>query len=203
MRQAPNAFRREKPLMLWRRHQPPIPPCEACVKGGKIACGDDNDSARIQSLPAEGQDAPRICQMFDDIEHYYDVDHAELSESGLLGNSVNYAKPAVAAKRNRRLRDFKSGHIIKAARFVQKEAVGASDLQKASAFMKTANEFHRAGEFASQDRLAAEIVGVTVTTLPGEIFCGVVSMNVETAITFGPAQAALRALQNVAGIFRK
>ena len=173
------------------------------MKGGKIACGDDDDSAGTQTLPAEGQDTPRIRQMFDDVEHHYDVDHAELSESGLLGNSVNYAKPAVAAKRNRRLRDFKSGHIIKAARLLQKEAVGASDLQQASAFMKTANEFHRAGEFVAQDRLAAEIVGVTVATLPGEILRGVVSMNVETAITFGPAEAALRALQNVAGIFRK
>ena len=200
MREAPDALRREKPQMLWRRHQPPIPASKTSIKRGKIPRSNHDHSSRIQMLPAKGQGALRVGKMFNDIQQYDDIEHAKLRQNRLLSNSVNHEKTAGSAKRNGCIRDFNSGHIIKATGFFQEESISASDFQKPSVLTKTANELHRACKFTSQDRLAAAIIDVTVPARPGEIIFGIVAMNVKTA-AFGAAETALGALQNVTGVF--
>jgi hypothetical protein len=152
-------------------------------------------------LPAKSQGAFRVGKMFNDIQQYDDVEHAKLRENRLLSNSVGHQKTAGLAKRNGGVRNFNSGHIIKAPGLFQEKSVGASDFQKAPTTTKTANELHRSRKFASQDRLAAAIIGVTVPARPGEIIFGIVAMNVKTA-AFGTAETTLNALQNVTGLFR-
>src|SRR6516225_7970680 len=124
--------------------------------------------------------------MFDHIQQHDDIKHPKLRESGVVSNPVCDRKTASPAKCDRGVRDFNSGCIIKAARLLQKETIGASDFQKASAAAKATNELYRALKFAPQDRLAASIVGVTVAASPCEIIFRVIAANVETA-GFGAA----------------
>jgi hypothetical protein len=200
MREAPDAFRREKPQMLWRRHQPPIPASQASIKRGKIPRCNHDHSPRIQMLPAESQGALRVGKMFNDIQQYDDIENAELRQNRLFSNPVNHEKTASPAKRNGCVRDFNSGYIIKAASLFQEESVGTPDFQEAPVLAKTANELHSARKFTSQDPFAAAIVGVTVRARPGEIIFSVVALNVKTA-AFGAAETALRTLQNVTRVF--
>jgi hypothetical protein len=200
VREAVDALRREKPQMLWRRHQSPARPSETGIKGGKVSRRNDNDSARVQMLPTKRQRALGIGQMFDDVQQDYDIEHAKLRESGLINNAVCDGKTAGSAKRDGRIRNFNSSYIIKVTGRLQKESIGASDLQKPTAATKTSNELHRVREFASQDQLAAAIIGITVPASSGEIIFCVVGMNVKTA-AFGATQAASGALHNVTGVF--
>jgi hypothetical protein len=151
-------------------------------------------------LPTKGQNASRVGKMFNDIQQNDDIEHAKLRQNRLLSNSVNHEKTAGSAKRNRCIRDFNSGHIIKVTGFFQEESISASDFQKASILAKTANELHRACKFTSQDRLTAAIIDITVPACPGEIILSIVAMNVKTA-AFGTAETALGTLQNVTGVF--
>lgn len=200
MREAPDALRREKPQMLRRRHQPPIAAGKTSIERGKIPRGNHDHSPRIQMLPAKSQGALRIGKMFNDIQQYDDIEQAKLRQNRLLSKSVNHGKAAGTAKRSGCIGDFNSGHIIKATGFFQEESISASDFQKAPVLAKTANELHRACKFTSQDRLAAEIIDVTVPARPREIIFSIVAMNVKTA-AFGAAEATLGASQNITGVF--
>jgi len=151
-------------------------------------------------LPAKGQCASRVGKMFNDIQQYDGIDHAKLRQDRLLSNALDHEKTAVPAKRNGCIRDFKSGHIIKATSFFQKEAVSASDFQKAPVLPKTPNELHSACKFTSQDRLAAAIIDVTVSARARKIIFSIVAVKVKTA-AFGAAETTLGALQNVTEVF--
>src|SRR5215469_5833486 len=100
--------------------------------------------------------------MFDHIQQHDDIKHPKSRESGLVSHPVCDRKTASPTKRDRGVRDLNSSCIVKAARLLKKEAVGASDLQEASTAAEATNEAYRARKFASQNQLAAAIVGVTV-----------------------------------------
>src|SRR5262249_62091370 len=94
-------------------------------------------------------------------------------------------------------RQLDAGHVEMARRFLEKEAVGASEFQQPAAVAVTADEFDAAGELAAQHRLSAEIVGIAVGAAAREIVFGIVGGGVEARGCGGPP-AALPALPNVA-----
>jgi hypothetical protein len=186
--------------MLWRRHQPPFPTGETRVKRSKVPRSNGDHSAWVQMPTAKGQGVLRVGKVLDDVQQYDDIEHAQLRKNSLRGNSFDHGKTAASAKRDGCIRDFNTGHIVKATGFFQKESIGASDFQKPPTIMKTTDELNRACKFPTQHRFATAIVGVTVSMPPREIIFGVIGVDVKTA-AFGTTNATFTALQNVTGVF--
>src|SRR5262249_19245352 len=86
-----------------------------------------------------------------------------------------------------------------ARRFLEKEAVGAAELQKLSLATEAANEIDAAGELAAQHRLGPAIVGIAIGMAAGKIVLGVVGSGIEGG-RFGAAETAAIALQNIATV---
>jgi hypothetical protein len=140
-------------------------------------------------LATKRQGTAGVRQMFDDVQQHDHIEQAKFAQDGFLGNPFDDGKTASAARRNGRVRDFNTRHLVKTPRLVQKKAVGAADLQKAAAIPKPTNELHGARKLTSQNRPAAEIVGVTVRMPAGEIVFSVIAASIKTA-ALGATEAA-------------
>ena len=93
---------------------------------------------------------------------------------------------------------FKSG----AAGFIEKEAVGATDLEQAALWLAVLDELDRAGELAPQHGFGAAIVGVAVGLTAGKVAIVIISKGIE-ARCLGASQSAVSTLKDVASVLKK
>jgi len=131
--------------------------------------------------------------MLDNIEQNDDIHMTDTRQSGGIGGSRQHVQAGVAAVLGGLGRKFDSRHVEVACRLLQEEAVGAAEFQQLAAAAVAADEIDAAREFAAQDRLGAEVVGVAVRMAAGKIVPGVVGGGVESG-GFGAAEAAIPAL---------
>src|SRR5262249_61451058 len=73
-RQAAHARLREKPQVLWRRHQPPARAGEPRGRRAEIPRRDDDDAAAIEMIAAQRKNLARLRQGLDQVEESDDGD---------------------------------------------------------------------------------------------------------------------------------
>src|SRR5258705_8986250 len=93
-----------------------------------------------------------------------------------------------------------AGDLERVLGLLQKEAIGATDLQKPAARAMTAQEGNRLCEFAAQDVFSSTVVRVPVDVAAREIPVGVISVRVE-ATGVCAADAAFVAAKDLAAVF--
>src|SRR5947209_14223457 len=141
----------------------------------------------------------RVGQVLDHVEQH---DHVERPAAGAVdgfGGAGLDREPLAPAVGRRIGGEFYAGDGEIALGLLEKEAVGAADLEKLAGAAVAANEADGAGELAPQDRLGAEIIGVAVRAIAGEIALRVISRRVERR-RLRAAEPTGRALENVAAV---
>lgn len=138
--------------------------------------------------------------MLNDVEQNNNVETPKLGESGFIGNAGQDRQAALPTERGGIVGDFKPLDVVVWRRFLQEKAVSAAELEKASRRAAFANEPERASEFAPQNRLSIQVIGVTVGPAPGKVLTGVIPRWIEVDCRSVP-QAAGRALQDFAAVF--
>src|SRR5216117_3865443 len=86
-----------------------------------------------------------------------------------------------------------------ARRLLEKESVGASQLEQLAGASIATDEIDAARELAAQDQLGAQIIGVAVGAASGKILLGVVGGRIKCRC-FRAAKPTFRALKNVATV---
>ncbi len=132
--------------------------------------------------------------MLDNIEQNDDIHMTDAPQVRGICHSRQDIQAGAAAVLGGLGGELDSGHVEMTRRLPQEEAVGAAQLQQLPATAITADEVHAAREFAAQDRLGAEVVGVAVGMAAGEIVPGVVGGGIEFG-RFRATEAAIPALQ--------
>src|SRR5215470_5032333 len=200
LRPPPESVRGEEPEMLRRRHQTPPRAGQACETRAEISRREHDQSAGLQPSGATPKGIERIRKMLDYIEQHEDVRRTEAIEILLAGNAGQNVQPFAAALSRRILRELDAGNVKTRLRLLQKEAIGAADLDQPSGRAIAANELDLPRELAPQYPLRPKIVGVAVRMLSGKILARVVRAWIEAG-GIGSSEPAGRAAQDIAAIF--
>ena len=163
------------------------------VERGKIPGGQHHDAAGLEMLRAQAQRRARVRQVLDDVEENDHVHRTEASQRILVGDSTHDVEAGATGERRRILGQFDACYVEVGPGFLEKEAVGATDVEQPAAIAMAANEIDHAGELAPQHRLGAEIVGIAVRVLSGEIAARVVGGRVEIRGIAAPEPATFAA----------
>jgi hypothetical protein len=91
----------------------------------------------------------RIGQMLDDVEKDDNIQGAKRLEGRLVQQAADDVQAEIASMGSSRLRRLDAAHLkSRAAGFIEKEAVGATDLEQAALWLTVLDELDRAGELA-------------------------------------------------------
>src|SRR5437899_2172911 len=119
--------------------------------------GDEHCELAQVEAPGPGRTAagpalagcPRVGQMLDDVEEDDGILRAKRLESRFAQQAADDVQAEIASMGSSRLRRLDAAHLKSgAAGFIEKEAVGATDLEQAALWLAVLDELDRAGELA-------------------------------------------------------
>lgn len=129
----------------------------------------------------------------DDVEQGDDIERAEPGHRGLVRDAGMHIESDRTAMGGGVLGEFDAAHLVEGLCLLQKEPVGAANIEQPPGRYVSADEGDRAGEFLPQNRFGAEIIGVAVTVAAIEVLGRVVVGGLEAA-RLSTAEAARDAL---------
>src|SRR5947209_5896123 len=151
--QAAHARLREEPQMLRWRHEPPPRACEPRGRRAKISGRDHDDAAGIEMIAAQRKNLARLWQMLEHVEQNDDVDFADPLQVRRVRRSVQHVQPRALRMCGGIWRELDPRNVEIARRLVEKESVGASQLEQLAGASIVTDEIDAARELAAQHRL--------------------------------------------------
>jgi hypothetical protein len=110
-----------------------------------------------------------VRQMLEHIEKHKNVSPTELTEVFRGGGSGHHVQPTLAAVCGRLAGKLNSGNVEAAFRFSKKKTIGTANLDESAGSAVATNELDLARKLPTQDRLAPDIVRITVRMLARKI----------------------------------
>src|SRR5437588_6942792 len=185
--------------MLRWGHEPPPRACEPRGRRAKISRRDHDDAAGIEMIAAQRKNLARLWQMLEHVEQNDDVDFTDPLQVRCVRRSVQHVQPGALRMYGGLWRELDPGDVEIACRLLEKESVGASQLEQLAGASIATDEIDAARELAAQHRLGAQIIGVAVGAASGKILLGVVGGRIKCRC-FRAAKPTFRALKNVATV---
>src|SRR3981189_2627468 len=151
MGQRRDAVAVEEPQVLRRRHQAPVRAGRPRRQGTEVSGRQHNDSVRPEMVRAQREGFLRVGQMLDDVEEDDDIQGAKRLESRFAQQAADDVQAEIASMGSSRLRRLDAAHLkTGAAGFIEKEAVGATDLQPAALWLVGADGLDPGGATAPE-----------------------------------------------------
>src|SRR5215831_47849 len=200
MGQRRDAVAVEEPKVLRRRHQAPLRAGRPRRQGTEVSGRQHDDSIRPEMVREQREGLLRVRQMLDDVEEDDDIQGAKRVESRFAQQAADDVQAEIASIGSSRLRRLDAAHLKSgAAGFIEKEAVGATDLKQVALWLAPLDEFDRAAELAPQHGFRAAIIGVAVGLTAGKVAIVIIGEGIE-ARCLGASQSAVTTLKDVATV---
>src|SRR5262245_2003818 len=103
--------------------------------------------------------------MLDDVEHRDDIYLADPRHGGFIGDARMDLQAGLPAGLRRVFGELDPRHVVVAARFLEKEPVGAAQIEQSPRRTETSDKIDATRELASQYRLTALIIQISVAAL--------------------------------------